>query len=68
MSHVQLTAKARVYLCHKNVKSMGIVLQFFESFRAKIYEKYSTGNEEWIESERASITSDYVLHNHLSIS
>ena len=43
-------------------------LQIFESFRGKIYKTYTTGNEEWIESERATITSDYVLHNHLSIS
>ena len=47
---------------------MGIFLQFFKSFRRKIYKKYSTGNEEWIEFETATITSDYVLHNHLSIS
>ena len=51
----------------QNMKSMGF-LQFFESFRGKIYKKYSTGNEEWIEFETATITSDYVLHNHLSIS
>ena len=51
------------------MKSMGIFfLQFFESFRGKICKIYSTGNEEWIESETATITSDYVLHNHLSIS
>ena len=43
-------------------------LQFFESFRRKIYTKYSIGNEEWIEFETATITSDYVVHNHLSIS
>ena len=49
------------------MKSMGF-LQFFESFRGKIYKKYSIGNEEWIEFETATITSDYVLHNHLSIS
>ena len=30
--------------------------------------KYSKGNEEWIEFETATITSNYVLHNHLSIS
>ena len=47
---------------------MGIFLQFFESFRGKIYNKNSKGNEEWIECETATITSDYVLHNHLSIS
>ena len=43
-------------------------LQFFESFRGKIYKKYSMGNEEWIEFETETITSDYVEHNHLSIS
>ena len=30
---------------------MGSV-QFFESFRGKIYKKYSIGNEEWIEFEK----------------
>ena len=44
------------------------VVQVFESFRRKIYKKYSIGNEEWIEFETATITSDYVVHNHLSIS
>ena len=34
----------------------------------RVSKKYSTGNEEWIEFETATITSDYVLHNHLSIS
>ena len=32
-------------------------LQIFESVRRKRYKKYTTGNEEWIESERATITS-----------
>ena len=45
-----------------------VFLQFFESFRAKIYIKYCRSNEEWIESETTTITSDYVLHDHLSIS
>ena len=45
------------------MKSMGIFLQFFKSFRGKIYKKHSTGNEEWIESQTALITIDYVLHN-----
>ena len=67
MSHVKLIAETRVYICHKNMKSMGF-LQFFESFRGKIYTKYSIGNEEWIEFETATITSDYVVHSHLSIS
>ena len=67
MSHVKLIAETRVYICHKNMKSMGF-LQFFESFRGKIYKKYSIGNEEWIEFETATITGDYVVHNHFSIS
>ena len=29
----------------------------------RIYKKHSTGNEEWIESETATITIDYVLQN-----
>ena len=49
------------------MKSVGF-LQFFESFRGKMYKKYSVGNEKWIEFEAATITSDYVVHNHLSIS
>ena len=67
MSHVKLIAKTNVYICHKNVKSMGF-LQFFESFRGKIYKKYSIRKEEWIVFETETITSDYVEHNHLSIS
>ena len=67
MSHVKLIAKTSVYMCHENVESMG-VLQFFESFCGKIYKKYSVGNEEWTEFETETITSDYVEHNHLSIS
>ena len=64
MSHAKLTAETRVYLCHKAMKSMVIFLQFFESCRSKIFKKYSTGNEEWIESETATITTDYAVHNH----
>ena len=67
MSRVKLIAETRVHICHKNMKSMGF-LQVFKKFRGKIYQKYSIGNEEWIEFETATITSDYVLHNHLSIS
>ena len=39
LSYVKLIAEARVYICHKNMKSMSIFffLQFFESFRRKIY-------------------------------
>ena len=43
-------------------------LKFFESFPGKFCKKYFTGNEEWIELETATITSDYLLRNHLSIS
>ena len=32
-------------------------------FSGRIYKKHSTGNEEWIESETATITIDYVLQN-----
>ena len=49
-SHVKLIAERRVYICHKHMKSMGL-LQFFESFREKNYKIYSIGNEEWIEFE-----------------
>ena len=34
---------------------MGIFLPFFDSFRGKIHKKYSTGNEEQIESETVTI-------------
>ena len=43
-------------------------LQFFESFSGKIYNKYSIGNEEWIEFETATITSDNLLRNFMGIS
>ena len=66
ISHVKLIAETRVYICHKNMKSMGF-LQFYESFRGKIYTKYSIGNEERIEFETVTITSDCVVQNHLSI-
>ena len=67
MSHVKLIVETRVYICHKNMKSMGF-LQFFERFRGKICRKYSTGNQEWMEFETATITSDYVMRNNLSFS
>ena len=44
------------------------VFTHFESFRGTIYKKYSIGNEEKIEFETATITNDYVVHNHFSIS
>ena len=68
LPHVKLIAEIHVYARHKNMQSMGIFLQFLESFPGKIYKKYSIGNEVWLESQTGTITSDYVLHNHLSIS
>ena len=32
-------------------------------FSGRIYKKHSTGNEEWIQFETATITIDYVLQN-----
>ena len=61
MSHVELITET------KNMKSMRFFLQFFERYCGKFYKKCSTRNEEWIKFESATITSDYVLHNHLSI-
>ena len=46
----------------QDMKSMGF-LHFFESFRGKIYKKYSIGNKELIEFETETITSDYVEHD-----
>ena len=43
-------------------------LQFVESFRGKIYIKYSIGSEKWNEFETATITIYYVVHERLSIS
>ena len=40
MSQVKLIAETRVYICHKNMKSMGFFYSFFESFRGKIYKIY----------------------------
>ena len=37
MSHVKLIAETRVYICHKNMKSLGI---FFYSFSKVFVEKY----------------------------
>ena len=50
--------ETRVYICHKNMKSIGFFTVFIK--------KYSTGNEEWIDFETATITSDHVLHNNLT--
>ena len=68
MSHVKLKTETRVYICHKNMESMGFFYSSSKVFAENFIKKYSTGNEEWIEFETATITSDYVLHNHLSIS
>ena len=34
---------------------------FWKVFAEKCIKTYSTGNEEWIQSETATITSDYAL-------
>ena len=46
----------------------GFFYSFSKIFAENFIKQYSTGNEEWTEFETATITSDYVLHNHLSIS
>ena len=56
----------RLYMPQKH-EIYEIFLQFFERYCGKFYKKCSTRNEEWIKFESATITSDYVLHNHLSI-
>ena len=66
MSHVKLIA--RFYIRHKNMKSMLFFTAVSKVFAEKYNKKYSTGNEELIEFETATITRDYVLHNHFSIS
>ena len=35
MSHVKLIAETRVYICHKNMKSMGIFYRFSKVFAEK---------------------------------
>ena len=44
------------------------VFTVFRKFSRKNLKEYSIGNEEWIEFETLTITSDYLVHNHLSIS
>ena len=66
MSHVKLIA--RFYIRHKNMISMVFFTAVSKVFAEKYNKKYSTGNEELIEFETATITRDYVLHNHFSIS
>ena len=61
---LKLIAERRVYICHQKMKSMGIFFFFtvFRKFSRKIQiKKYSWGNQEWIDSETATSTSDYVL-------
>ena len=40
----------------------GFFYSFSKVFAENFIKKYSTGNEEWIEFETATITSGYVLH------
>ena len=63
MSHVKLITETRVHVCHKNMKHemYGYFFTVFRKFSGKSNKKYSTGNEEWIKSETASLTGDYVL-------
>ena len=63
MSHVKLIAETRVYVCHKNMKHemYGYFVTVLRKFSRKSNKKYLTGNEEWIKSETASLTGDYVL-------
>ena len=49
------------------MKSVGFCLHFLESFLVKTCKIYPTGNEELIQSETETITSDYALRT-LSIS
>ena len=51
LSHVKLIAEIRIDTCQKHMKSMGIFFKVFREFSRKIYKKYSTGKEEWIESQ-----------------
>ena len=55
MSHVKLIAETRVYVCHKNKKSMGFFYSFSKFFCGKIYKNYSTGKKKWIESDIETI-------------
>ena len=68
MSRVKLIAETRVYnMPQKHEIYAYFFFTVFRKFSRKIQiNKFSSGNEEWIESETATITSDYVLNNHLS--
>ena len=45
MSHVKLISETHVYICHKNMKSMGFFTVFLQVFAENIYKIYFTGNE-----------------------
>ena len=64
MSLVKLITEIRVYICHKNMKSMGFFYGFAKVLAENFYKKYSTGNEEITESETATITNDYLLYTY----
>ena len=67
LSRLKPFARARWKRLHCRLEIYGHFFTVFREFSLKIQiKKYSTGSEEWIESETATITSDYVLHNHLS--
>ena len=68
VSHVKLITETRVYVCQKNMKSMSIFLNSFSKvFAEKHIKKYSTRNEEWIESETALMQSDCVLSRAIMV-
>ena len=68
MSHVKLIAETRVYICHKNTKSVDIFSQFFECFRWKIYKENILQEMKNGLSLRQQQLQVIILHNHLSIS
>ena len=49
----------RLYMPQK--REIYVFLQFWKVFAEKCIKTYSTGNEEWIQSETARITSDNAL-------
>ena len=64
MSRVKLIAETRVYNMPQKHEIYAFFFFFtvFRKFSRKIQiNKFSSGNEEWIESETATITSHYVL-------
>ena len=54
MCHIKLIAETRIYICHKNMKSI-FLKQFLESFHGKTCKKDYKGNEEWKQSETAKV-------------